>query len=320
MLFPLLLALACGPQTPMTTDEPASTGEPATMTASGTTTGPATTAPTPTTGTTEPTTGTTAPPTATSEDTAGSTSEGATFIIPPEPCPLASDGELGLRCSQVECSVWQQNCPRGLKCVPYSADGDGAWDSLRCVPIAPDPGQPGQPCTVEGSAATGIDTCDLGVMCWDVDADTLSGTCVAMCEGSPREPVCADPATACASGNDGVLNVCLPACDPLAQDCAADELCIAFGDDFTCNPDGSGDEGQLFDPCGFVNDCDPGLFCAAPAAASECDPNAAGCCLPYCDLDLPPKCPGALQQCLPWYTPGEAPSGHEDLGFCALPQ
>ncbi|MBZ5710211.1 hypothetical protein K7C98_13175 [Nannocystis pusilla] len=314
MLLPLLLALACGPQSPMTTDEPASTGEPASGTTTTTsTTGPTTTAPT-------PTTGTTTPPTATSEDDAGSTSEGATFIIPPEPCPLVSGGELDLRCSQLPCSLWQQNCPRGEKCVPFSADGDPVVDSSRCVPILPDPGQPGEPCTVEGNSATGIDSCDLGAVCWDVDADTLSGTCVALCEGSADEPICDDPATACAGGGDGVLNICLPACDPLAPDCAADELCAALGSEFTCLPDASGDEGQVFDPCEFVNACEPGLACAATAAAFECDPNAAGCCLPYCDLDLPPNCPGAMQQCLPWYPPGEAPPGHEDLGVCAVPQ
>lgn len=309
MLLPLLLALACGSQTPMTTDEPASTGEPTTTT----TTGPTTTASTLTTGTTSSST-------VTSDDTADSTSDSATFIDPSDTCGLVSDGEPGLRCSPIDCDVWQQNCPRGQKCSPYSTDGDLFVDSSRCVPILPDPGQPGQPCTVEGSAATGIDTCDLGVVCWDVDADTLSGTCVAMCEGSADEPSCDDPTTACASGSDGVLHICLPACDPLAPDCAADELCVALDGKFTCLPDASGDEGQVFDPCEFVNVCEPGLACAASTAASECDQGAAGCCLPYCDLDLPPNCPGAMQQCLPWYAPGEAPAGHEDLGFCAVPQ
>lgn len=316
-LLALLLALACGPQAAMTTDESSSTGEPAsgtTTTATTTASGPATTSTTTSTGS-----GATASPT-TTEDDADSTTEGAQFIIPPEGCGLASGDELGLRCSQVSCSVWDQDCPSGYKCVPHSADGDNNWESERCVPLHAEPGQPGEPCTVEGSVATGIDTCDLGVMCWDVDEDTLEGTCVAMCEGNARAPICDDPTTACASSNDGVINLCLPSCDPLAQECAADELCVFVGSNFICAPDASGDEGQLFDACEFVNVCDLGLACVDALAASECDPLVAGCCLPYCDLDLPPSCPGAMQQCVPWYEPGEAPPGKEDLGFCTLQQ
>ena len=44
-----------------------------------------------------------------------------------------------------------------------------------------------------------------------------------------------------------------------------------------------------------------------------------GCCLPYCDLDLPNTCPGQGLQCVPWYEPGEAPPGLEDVGVCHLP-
>jgi hypothetical protein len=315
-MLPLLLALACGPQAPQTTDDPSTTGEPASGT---TTTATATTTTGPATTSTTTTAGTTALPT-TTDDGDGSTSEGSPFIVRPDACGLVSGGELGLRCSQVQCSVWDQDCPRGEKCVPHSGDGDDNWESERCVPIFPEPGQPGEPCTVEGSIASGVDTCDRGVMCWHVDKDTLQGTCVAMCEGGPDEPLCDDPATACAIANDGVLNLCLPACDPLAPDCAADSLCAAVGVNFACVPDASGDEGQLFDPCEFLNACDPGLFCADSLSASECDPQVVGCCLAYCDLDLPPSCPGALQQCLPWYEPGEAPPSNEDLGACGLPQ
>ncbi len=34
---------------------------------------------------------------------------------------------------------------------------------------------PGLGCTVEGSATSGIDTCQAGAMCWDVDPVTLAG-------------------------------------------------------------------------------------------------------------------------------------------------
>jgi len=305
LIVSLLFAFACGPEAPMATD--GSTSGTTTTTTSGSATAPTTsTIPDPT-----------ASPT-TTEDSAGSTTEAAPFIVPPDACGLVSGGELGLRCSPW-CSVWDQDCARGQKCVPYSSDGDETWDSERCAPIAADPGQPGEPCSFEGNVAAGVDTCDRGVVCWHLEEDSLQGTCVAMCKGSIGEPICDDSTTACASTLDGLLNLCLPACDPLAPGCAAEELCVSFGGDFICTPDASGDEGQVFDPCESVNGCDPGLFCADSVSANECDPLAGGCCLPFCDLDLPPDCPGALQQCQSWFEPGEAPPGHEDLGGCVLP-
>lgn len=304
-----LLAAACGPDAPMDTE--GSTSGTTTTTTTSTTGGP-------TSSTTTAPGSTTSAPT-TTEDSAGGTTADSPFIVPPDFCGLGEGDALGLRCTPAGCSVWDQDCPRGQKCVPYSGDGDGVWESERCVAIAADPGQPGEPCSYEKSVAAGLDTCDLGAVCWHVLAGSLEGTCVAMCKGAGGDPICDDPTTVCASSNEGVLNLCLPACDPLALDCAADELCVSIGGNFVCTQDVSGEEGQVFDPCVFVNDCDPGLFCADPMAASECDVQAIGCCLPLCDLDLPANCPGALQECLPWFEPGEAPPGHEDVGACALP-
>ncbi|PCC69283.1 hypothetical protein SAMN02745121_08894 [Nannocystis exedens] len=45
-----------------------------------------------------------------------------------------------------------------------------------------------------------------------------------------------------------------------------------------------------------ANVCDPGLACLAPDLATECDPRAPGCCLPFCDIDLPNTCPGHARQ------------------------
>jgi hypothetical protein len=88
---------------------------------------------------------------------------------------------------------------------------------------------------------------------------------------------------------------------------------------FICVIDASGEEGQVFDPCEYANACDPGLICADPLSAEECDPQAPGCCLPFCDLTAPPSCPGNGQKCLPWYEVGRAPPGYENLGTCGLP-
>lgn len=218
------------------------------------------------------------------------------------------------------CDPFTQDCPDGEKCNPYADDGGSSWNDDKCVPIVPDPDLPGEPCTVEESGASGIDTCALGSMCWDVDNDTLIGTCIPLCTGSTEMGICPETLL-CAVFNEGTLPLCLPRCDPLLQDCSPDDVCIddPNGQGFFCVLDASGDDGQLFDPCEFVNACDPGLACHPPTSASECDPEATGCCLPFCDLTLPANCPGANQTCLPYFGMDPAPPGYENVGICSLP-
>lgn len=222
------------------------------------------------------------------------------------------------------CDLWREDCPEGQKCMPYANDGGSAWNALKCSPLDPTPDMVDEPCTVEGNYVSGVDSCEKHAICWNIDPQTSMGTCMAMCVGGPDEVYCEDPDAFCTFGGDGVLFVCIPECDPIVQDCGTGELCIPFpwlyGDKFICVPDFSGDEGQLFDPCNSDSDCDPGLYCADPAAAVECDPQAVGCCLPFCDLDDPNTCPGAGQQCLPWYdAPADAAPYNTDVGACALP-
>ncbi|MEM9457607.1 MAG: ribulose phosphate epimerase [Myxococcota bacterium] len=240
------------------------------------------------------------------------TEEGGSFIVP------VDDPEL-------ICDVWAQDCPEdGHKCMPFSNDGGLAWNDLKCVPIADNPGQPGDPCTVEGSGLSGVDDCDIGAMCWGVDGETNMGTCVAMCSGDQQAPLCEDPETSCAIVNDGVLTICLPSCDPLLQTCAANEACYPVNGVFTCAPDASGPElGAFGDPCEAINMCDAGLFCAAAAAVPDCQ-SSAGCCSNFCDLgatDPVDDCAGASegQDCVPAYDEGEGAPGTEDIGLCAIP-
>lgn len=151
-------------------------------------------------------------------------------------------------------------------------------------------------------------------MCW-------GGTCVAQCTGSPEEPQCSDPCTACLISYEGLLNLCYLSCDPLAQECPGMDLCVANPMNpqlFICVIDASGEEGQLFDPCEYANACDPGLFCASPQMAVECDQGAAGCCLPFCDLTAP-ACPGAGQQCVPWSGDEPQPGCIQNVGMCRVP-
>jgi hypothetical protein len=296
-----VLSVGCGPQ--VLAPEPGHGKEDD----AGTTDAPVGTSTSSTTSTST-TTGT--PGTTVADDTS-SDSTAATgwvdFIMPPD-----GDSET------IECDLWEDDCPRGEKCMPYSADGSPTWNGTRCSPIADDPGAPGDPCTVEGSGVSGIDDCEKGSMCWDVDPDTLMGVCVAFCTGSPNNPVCDDPTTTCRLASEGVLILCLPSCDPLVQDCPGGEPCVPVDDDFICTPEGEG-EGQNGEPCEYLNACAAGLACIPADAVPGCE--AIGCCSPFCAVDdSDPPCTLEGQVCVPWFEPGQAPPEHENVGVCAVPQ
>jgi hypothetical protein len=215
------------------------------------------------------------------------------------------------------CDQWAQDCGDGYKCAAWANDGSNAWNSTKCVEVMPNAGVPGDECTVEGSGVSGVDSCAAGAMCWDVDPETNKGVCVGLCLGTPDAPIC-DPGQACAVAND-VLNLCLPSCDPLAQDCPGDDLCLPSGEGFLCVLDASGEEGQAFDPCEYGNACDAGLYCVDVVYGKECDSQAAGCCLPFCDTGAV-ECPGDGQSCIAWYEAGQAPPGFDTVGICGIPQ
>lgn len=281
-LIPLSTLLACGPITPQ----------------SGTT---STTAETTSTATSQSTTSDTAPTPTTAPGDPGTTG----------PLDFISHFDLPRTCD-----VWAQDCPPSQKCVPVASDGGSAWNDLKCVDIAGH-GAPGDLCTAPAGPLAGLDDCALGSLCWDVDPDN-HGTCIGQCTGTPDAPVC--PAFHhCNIGNGGVLTLCEPWCDPLAQDCPANNFCVPFADAFLCAPKPNVLAG-LNDPCESPNACESGLACIPPATASSaCDPDAAGCCQPFCQLPDAP-CPNPDQQCLPWYTPQQSiPPNHQNLGICKRP-
>ncbi|MCA9708051.1 MAG: ribulose phosphate epimerase [Myxococcales bacterium] len=214
-----------------------------------------------------------------------------------------------------ECDMFAQDCPDGEKCMPWANDGGNAWNATRCSPVVDNPAQPGDMCTVEGSGVSGIDSCDLGSMCWDVDSETNTGTCAPMCTGSEASPVCDDPDTTCINVNDGAIVLCLPLCDPLLQDCSDGSACYGIQESFTCVPDASGPMGLYGDPCEYINACDPGLFCADATLVPNCQ-GSAGCCSEFCDLD-DPACSGAGQECVAWSDNPQP--GMELVGGCAIP-
>ncbi len=223
--------------------------------------------------------------------------------------------------TSVECDVWAQDCPEDEKCMPWGNDG-GTWNATRCSPLNPNAGEPGDACTVEGNAASGIDDCALGSMCWDVD-ETNTGVCVSFCMGTEANPVCEDPNASCTIANEGTVILCLPSCDPLLQDCQDGNACYPVDDAFVCGPDESGEMGLFGDPCEFINVCDAGLFCAPADVVPDCTATQR-CCTSFCDLGEPDpgaSCPGAAggQDCVPWFDEGQAPPGFDDVGACAIP-
>ena len=214
-----------------------------------------------------------------------------------------------------ECSLSLEDCPPGLKCMPWANDGGSAWNATRCSPVAEDAAEPGEPCVVEGSAVSGLDNCELHAICWYVDPQTNEGTCIAMCNTANGGAFCEDPDFYCSSGS--VLSLCFATCSPLLQDCLPGEACYPLQEDFVCHADASGKCGAAGERCEFVNVCDPGTACLNPDLVPGCELDP-GCCSSYCHLDDPtPPCLDG-QSCLPWY---DDPSDAEEasIGVCALP-
>ncbi len=221
----------------------------------------------------------------------------------------------------VDCDIWDQDCPVGEKCVPWANDGGSSWNATRCAPVAEEPHAPGESCTVEGNAVSGLDDCDYGSMCWDVDPETMMGECVAFCMGTEANPICEDACTSCTINSSGILNLCLPMCDPLGQNCNEGEGCYPVNDTFACAPDASGDMGGVAEVCEFLNVCDPGSACIPPDMLPACE-GSYGCCSPFCDVAAADTCdallPGTV--CRPWWD-GGGPQGCSsgEIGVCALP-
>ncbi len=207
-----------------------------------------------------------------------------------------------------ECGIFEQDCPAGEKCMPWANDGGSSWNATRCTTVVASPDQVGDECTVEGSGTSGFDSCDLGAMCWGVDAKTNIGVCVEMCGCTELTPTCDTPNTACSISNGGVIALCLGVCNPLDPDaCDAGEGCYASGSLFQCANDASGELGTPGDPCEFLNVCDPGSYCGMPSFVPGGCGGSTGCCTALCDpSDGPEQCL-AGQSCVPFYDEGGAP-------------
>ncbi len=250
----------------------------------------------------------------------GAGAQAAKFVEKDDAFEFATTGCAFIDCNDagdvVECDLWAQDCPEGEKCNAWADDGGSSWNAAKCVPVDLEPDKIGEPCTVEGSGVSGLDSCALGAMCWDAGDDNM-GTCVELCTCSPNNPICTTTNTACTIINNGVLILCLPVCDPLdgVDACADGDLCISTSSGyFQCVLDASGDGGAAGDPCEYANGCNPGLFCADSSLVPGC--NSSGCCAPYCDINQV-ECPMGTE-CTAWYGEGQAPKCFEDIGACVI--
>jgi hypothetical protein len=185
-----------------------------------------------------------------------------------------------------------QDCLQAEKCMPWVNDGGSQWNATRCSPVG-GRGQPGDPCTAEGSAYSGVDDCALGVMCWRVDPATNEGTCHQLCSAVEGQPICPD-GFVCSQPYGYALPICVTPCDPLAPDCLEGEGCYPAGATFGCLPTLSPvvPDGQT---CEWRTQCEAGSLCADAALLETCDGDR--CCTPLCATEGPPSCAG----CTPYF-------------------
>lgn len=217
------------------------------------------------------------------------------------------------------CDIFVQDCAAGLKCMPYGNNG-GTWNDSICSKIAVNPDEIGETCSVVGKSTSGKDSCEADSMCFNVPAGKLDGgTCTAFCNGTPQAPTCDDPATSCMINNGGFLSLCLPKCDPLIVDCKVGQICIpnSAQGTFVCAVDVSKGAGQGV-ACTAVNGCAPHFICITGTYVQGCVKNS--CCTAVCDTDLANTCAGMpAVSCRPFFSPGKAKPGYEDVGFCGIP-
>lgn len=144
---------------------------------------------------------------------------------------------------------------------------------------------------------SGLHSCDAGLMCWNVDPETLTGECVDHCDSMYA---CEVETDTCSIFNNGFLPLCLPACNPLESSC---------GKGFGCYPDSEGSfvcvrEGENLHLGGdFHPHCPSGSLVVDEV------------CTPFCDVSVEGAC-GPDGTCETYYELGSPAPGLEDVGYC----
>jgi hypothetical protein len=204
------------------------------------------------------------------------------------------------------------DCPSGQKCS-YVVDAE-LGPTNRCVDLLGEKIQ-GDSCELIGDS----DDCAAHRICWATDPDG-HGICIDFCDAALT---CESDAMICSVASDGLLPLCLPRCDPLAQDCFLGWGCYPDpGQRWVCDVNRSGATGVHGDPCECLNCCDPGLVCVSGSNvdAEGCggEDGAVGCCAQICELEQELMCPSEAEQCEAFYDPDAVMEGFENLGICQL--
>lgn len=270
----------------------------------------------------------TAEPASTSETgatmPANTSSSGGSTATPPTTSSSSSGASSASDTGEpLACDTLLQDCPAGFKCSGVKPTLEGPFTGTACVPDNADGGSP--PGSICINAADGSDTCGPDSMCMQFGSG--EGACVPFCAGSVDAPACADAGQVCARiDTQWPLYQCVPPCDPLAYDCpdvgvgSLAMVCAPATVGFGCQLRGHIGGLPFAAPCVNHRDCTAAAFCAPPGHVPGCA-GPDGCCDVYCDTSDPAPCPLAAegQGCVPYFAPGEAPVGRENVGVCAVP-
>jgi hypothetical protein len=140
-----------------------------------------------------------------------------------------------------ECILWElDDCPEGLKCMPYSNNQTGVAMETRCCDLSDNPKLVGEPCSFEEYWGACIDDCENGSMCVQEDPDALTGICMPFCDINLGDSAC-NNGESCKPWFEMIesaytVPMCMPICHPLEQNCAE----LGF-DGWTCLPDAISD-------------------------------------------------------------------------------
>ncbi len=256
----------------------------------------------------------------TSTGQASTSSEGETET---DGCHIAK--RLDMSNEPIECDNFKQDCNECEKCSPYFYDGK-AFTGLKCVPVAPMPAKVGEDCIIDGKFGDGLDNCEKGSVCFNIEWSEIGGVCMALCVGSADAATCANPLDLCRISGEAIIPLCFPKCNPLEDpSCSdSDQVCAPLDSNgFVCMDKTLGGGGEKYDSCSTDNACQSGNICAQWDHVDECDAQSTGCCLAFCDISLSPnpKCDtNNGEVCVAWYPPDQAPDGYENVGFCGVPE
>jgi hypothetical protein len=284
-------------------------------------------------------------PTTTPTEVSGSISTDGTAGLTTATSTSASTGLMGLPdlpADSDECDPQaEMPCPEGQKCSAAAPEWSPwlLWTGTpACFPVLGNKAK-GEVCDLGRDPVDGLDDCGAGTLCVDIYwLNGPTGICVEFCDPAIKNDVadpslCDNPAEFCYGPGcqDCYLSVCIPACDPLLQDCPAGTGCVQSASNaeyaFACQGFWA-DSPAAGESCDLTYQCTPDATCVLSVeVVSPACSDSETCCTPFCDLNAPNTCPGAAmgEVCTPFYPapydPETEPWGvpYNKLGFCALP-